>query len=114
MTLTVTEKLKIQRENVDIKKQLKSGTLKPLDKIKLQRQWADNMKKLKGTAGTAELKDDNQTLIDQYVAGEFNKQAIYDFIKTIRNVEAAGGILSQLKIGAQKWVEFNATSLALV
>ncbi|MGL6122396.1 MAG: hypothetical protein ACRC1W_05110 [Shewanella sp.] len=114
MALSRREKSEINQRLIDIKKELnqKGDTLSRRERSALTREWGQKLKLLGRTARTDS--DKGSSLIDDYVAGNFNSLTIDLFLIKIDEVAAAGGTLEQIKSGAQAWVIGNASRFNMV
>jgi hypothetical protein len=106
--LSTSEKTKLQREGLGIKKQLRSGELSSREKMPLQRRWAVILKALKGGEEQPKV-----SLVDRFVAGEFKALPLDQFFAKIDEVDSAGGTIEQLRFGSVDWVYENAALLGL-
>lgn len=109
MALSLIEKMRLTKRNIAITNELKDKL--PLrQKMALTKERIDNMKLLGfGNKSVSESKkvDNGKSLAEQYADGDFSGLTPQELIAKIKEVDQAGGEVSQVKAGTIIWLEKN-------
>lgn len=111
MALSITEKLKLSSRSNELYLQSKNAELSIMDRLALTNERNGIIKKLGESVKAVEL--DNQPeaeqseLIKRYLALEFSKLPVHDFVDVIRNVHAEDLDIDGIRKGMIGWLNAN-------